>query len=122
MADHLLPAIVRAVRLSRGLTQEALGSKAGVSKVAVSQWEGGASGLSEATLERVASALELSVRELLVEGLRLTAPPPTRPNTARCGRCGDVKPVGSTGLCEDCASALRHDNERQLEREQARRR
>lgn len=72
--ERVLSAIVRAVRVKRKLRQEDLASLVGVTRPQIAYWESGSHGLSEASLERIAGALGMSVRDLLVEGLRLTKP------------------------------------------------
>ena len=68
---HYLPTLLRAVRLHRGLLQADLARLLDCRVPTVSGFESGASALSERTLEHVADALGISVRELLLEGLGL---------------------------------------------------
>ena len=81
MPERVLSQVVRAVREARGLTQRELGALCvddghprGRTKEAVTQWEAGRHPLSEGVLEMVASALGMTERELLLEGLG-AAPP-----------------------------------------------
>ncbi len=64
---------VRALRVERGLTQEELCERAGISVDAVNRIEGGSRVPSLGTLERLASALEVGVADLL------GGPAPRRP-------------------------------------------
>jgi transcriptional regulator with XRE-family HTH domain len=58
---------VRAYRLERRLTQEQLAEKLGRAVETISNLERGISTPSDATLHRLARALEVSVEDLLVE-------------------------------------------------------
>lgn len=65
MNEYISGPAIRALREKRGLTQKDLGEKLGVSDKAVSKWETGR-GLPDITLlEGLASALGVSVAELL---------------------------------------------------------
>ena len=48
--------LVRQMRVSRGLTQDQLGARIGVSQSQVGRWESHANGIRHDTLERVAEA------------------------------------------------------------------
>ncbi len=54
---------LRQVRLARGLTQEDLANKTGVSRSAVAQWETGRAGLVD-KLQKIAVALDVSTRTI----------------------------------------------------------
>jgi transcriptional regulator with XRE-family HTH domain len=56
---------VRATRRDRGLTQDELADKVGVSRSAVAQWETGRTGQVTGNLSRIADALEVSVEYLM---------------------------------------------------------
>jgi transcriptional regulator with XRE-family HTH domain len=60
-----LPNRIREWRKKRGWTQQQLGERAGCSYVQVSDLERGAVGLTQHWMERFASALEISVADLL---------------------------------------------------------
>ena len=66
MADiyHKVGARIRALRTAAGLTQVKLADQAGVTAVFMSRMESGVKGSSVLTLERVAAALGVEVREL----------------------------------------------------------
>lgn len=74
-AERFLSIAIRLARESRGLTQAQLAERCRppVRQHNVSQWESGARPLSEASLEKVADALRVSVRELLAEAVKATA-------------------------------------------------
>jgi len=59
---------LRALRQSRGLTQEVLAERAGVSSVTIGQIERGAADPRLGTVEALAEALEVSPPELLAAG------------------------------------------------------
>ena len=82
MSDRLFSEIIRRARTSRGLDQATLGSRCNPprSQSAVAQWESGARPLTEATLEVVAEALGLPLRDLLLEGLGTRRREPDRPD------------------------------------------
>lgn len=73
--ERLFSAMVRAVRQKRNLTQDELAARLLVSQSRISQIESGREALLESTLEDIAAALGLSMRQFLAEGLRLTAHP-----------------------------------------------
>ena len=85
MADPFLSQLIRAVRERRRLSQAQLAALCSPPRAQanVATWESGTRPLSEATLETVAQALGLSVRELLAEGLRATKPSPQGPRAAK---------------------------------------
>lgn len=56
---------IRAARAERGLTQEALAARIGVSRSAVAQWETERAGQIRGNLGRIAEALAVSVEFLL---------------------------------------------------------
>ena len=56
---------VRAARRERGLTQDELADKVGVSRSAVAQWETGRTGQVTGNLSRIAGILEVSVEYLM---------------------------------------------------------
>ncbi|HEY0185806.1 MAG TPA: helix-turn-helix transcriptional regulator [Rhodopila sp.] len=58
---------IRIARKDRGMTQDELADRVGVSRSAVAQWETGRAGQVTGNLTRIASALELSV-EYLMDG------------------------------------------------------
>ena len=64
---HTIGARIRAERRDRGLTQDELARRIGVSRSAVAQWETGRTGQITGNLSRIAAALEVSV-EFLVYG------------------------------------------------------
>jgi transcriptional regulator with XRE-family HTH domain len=68
---------IRALRAERGLTQEELCERAGISIDAVSRIEGGSRVPTLDTLQRIAGGLDVAVEELLKSGQppkRLAAP------------------------------------------------
>ena len=71
MAERLLSGIVKVCREGARLSQAQLGAACNPPRTqeAVAQWESGARGLSEATLEVVAEALGTSVEEMLLDGI-----------------------------------------------------
>lgn len=77
MAERVLSEIIRTVRANRGIGQAELGQRCNPPRAqpAVAQWESGARPLTEATLEVVAEALGVSVRDLILEGLGVQAGP-----------------------------------------------
>ncbi|MFL5284572.1 MAG: helix-turn-helix domain-containing protein [Rhodopila sp.] len=56
---------VRAERHQRGLTQDELAQRVGVSRSAVAQWETGRAGQLTANLARIAAALDTHVEHLM---------------------------------------------------------
>ncbi len=56
---------IRAVRRERGLTQDELADKVGVSRSAVAQWETGRTGQVTGNLSRIAGVLEVNVEYLM---------------------------------------------------------
>jgi transcriptional regulator with XRE-family HTH domain len=64
---------VKAGRRERGLTQEDLAERVGVSRSAVAQWETGRTGQITGNLSRIAEALDLNV-EYLMYGIDKRAP------------------------------------------------
>jgi transcriptional regulator with XRE-family HTH domain len=56
---------VRAARRDRGLTQDELADRVGVSRSAVAQWETGRAGQVTGNLSRIAAALEVNVEYLM---------------------------------------------------------
>ena len=64
---------IRETRHERGLTQDALAARTGVSRSAVAQWETGRAGQVTAHLAAIAAALEVGV-EYLVHGAASRAP------------------------------------------------
>ena len=64
----MLGSIIRGARKRRGLTQTQLAERCGVTQESVSQWEDPENNCKESTLAKVATALGLTVDELLVEG------------------------------------------------------
>jgi transcriptional regulator with XRE-family HTH domain len=66
-ASSFLPARVRALRLSRGLSIRALAQKSGVSSSMISSLEGGVKSPTIALLSELATAFRISVSEMLAE-------------------------------------------------------
>lgn len=60
---------VRGARERRGISSYHLAALAGVTQPAIARIEGGRSGMKEDTLIKLAHALGLTLRELLIEGL-----------------------------------------------------
>ena len=56
---------IRAVRRDRGLTQDDLADRVGVSRSAVAQWETGRTGQITGNLSRIADVLEINVEFLM---------------------------------------------------------
>jgi len=56
---------IRTTRRERGITQEELADKVGVSRSAVAQWETGRTGQVTGNLSRIAEALEVNVEYLM---------------------------------------------------------
>jgi transcriptional regulator with XRE-family HTH domain len=56
---------IRATRRERGLTQDELADRVGVSRSAVAQWETGRTGQVTGNLSRIADVLEVNVEYLL---------------------------------------------------------
>ena len=56
---------IRAVRRERGLTQDELADRVGVSRSAVAQWETGRAGQVTGNLSRIAGVLEVNVEYLM---------------------------------------------------------
>ena len=56
---------IRAVRRERGLTQDDLAEKVGVSRSAVAQWETGRTGQVTGNLSRIADVLDVNVEFLM---------------------------------------------------------
>jgi transcriptional regulator with XRE-family HTH domain len=56
---------IRAARHERGLTQDELAERVGVSRSAVAQWETGRTGQVTGNLSRIAGALEVNVEYLM---------------------------------------------------------
>lgn len=54
---------VKKIREKRGMTQEQLSERAGVSRITISQLENGANDVRLGTLKRIAEALECSVTD-----------------------------------------------------------
>lgn len=65
--DNINPvgARIRTVRQDRGLTQEELASRVGVSRSAVAQWETGRAGQVTGNLSRISAALDVNVEFLM---------------------------------------------------------
>jgi transcriptional regulator with XRE-family HTH domain len=57
---------IRATRRERGLTQDELAERVGVSRSAVAQWETGRTGQVTGNLSRIAGALQVNVEFLMV--------------------------------------------------------
>jgi len=57
---------IRAARLDRGLTQDELAERVGVSRSAVAQWETGRAGQVTGNLSRIAETLGVNVESLMV--------------------------------------------------------
>jgi transcriptional regulator with XRE-family HTH domain len=57
---------IRIVRRERGLTQDDLAERVGVSRSAVAQWETGRTGQVTGNLSRIAAALGIAVEYLMV--------------------------------------------------------
>ncbi len=64
---------LRAARIARGLTQDGLASRLGVSRSAIAQWETDRAGQIRGNLLRVADVLEVSL-EYLLHGADKRAP------------------------------------------------
>lgn len=64
---------IRETRRARGLTQDALAGRVGVSRSAVAQWETGRAGQVTGHLAAIAAALEVGV-EFLLHGAASRAP------------------------------------------------
>jgi|ERR1700760_3299328 transcriptional regulator with XRE-family HTH domain len=62
---HDIGTRIRAARRDRGLTQDELADKVGVSRSAVAQWETGRTGQVTGNLSRIAGALEVNVEYLM---------------------------------------------------------
>jgi transcriptional regulator with XRE-family HTH domain len=62
---HDIGTRIRTVRRDRGLTQDELAGKVGVSRSAVAQWETGRAGQVTGNLSRIAGALEVNVEYLM---------------------------------------------------------
>ena len=60
---------VRGARERRGISSYHLAALAGVTQPAIARIEGGRSGMKEDTLIKLAAAMGLTLRELLIEGL-----------------------------------------------------
>lgn len=56
---------IREVRRERGITQDELSERVGVSRSAVAQWETGRAGQVTGNLSRIADALEVTVEYLM---------------------------------------------------------
>lgn len=56
---------LRRKRLARGVTQEDLAARAGITQTFLSQLEGGKRNVSLDTVERLANALEIDINDLL---------------------------------------------------------
>lgn len=69
LATPELYRVIRGARERRGLSQAAFARLLGVKPPVVSEWEGGAVGISEATLQKVAACFGVSLAALLREGL-----------------------------------------------------
>ena len=63
MADASLPARLKALRTSRGLSQKQLAEAAGLSQNAISQWESGAREPSWSNVLALANALGVTCQE-----------------------------------------------------------
>lgn len=88
-AERTLSEVIRRVRANRNLSQKELGALCHPPRdqPAVARWESGASPLLETTLDVVAEALGVSVRDLLLEGLDASpSAPPEAPAKAPRGR------------------------------------
>lgn len=72
MNETLFSEFIRAIRTDRHVTQKELAERCGRTTPAIVQWESGARPLSEGTAALAAKGLNLSLREFLKEGLRLT--------------------------------------------------
>jgi transcriptional regulator with XRE-family HTH domain len=59
---------VKAERIQRGLTQDELSQRVGVSRSAVAQWETGRAGQLMGNLARIGAALDVSVEYLMYGG------------------------------------------------------
>lgn len=79
MSTSELGATLRQHRINRGLSQQALGDRSGVSRNFISQIERGESKPTVATLTRLATALGAGVAELLGEELPITPLPDVIP-------------------------------------------
>jgi transcriptional regulator with XRE-family HTH domain len=62
---HDIGTRIRTIRRERGLTQDALAERVGVSRSAVAQWETGRTGQLTGNLSRIAGALEVNVEYLM---------------------------------------------------------
>lgn len=62
---HDIGSRIRATRKDRGLTQDELADKVGVSRSAVAQWETGRTGQITGNLSRIAGVLEVNVEYLM---------------------------------------------------------
>jgi len=62
---HNIGSRIRDARLDRGLTQDQLAARVGVSRSAVAQWETGRTGQVTGNLSRIARALEVNVEYLI---------------------------------------------------------
>jgi transcriptional regulator with XRE-family HTH domain len=62
---HDMGARIRAARRDRGLTQDELADRVGVSRSAVAQWETGRTGQVTGNLSRIAGVLEVNVEYLM---------------------------------------------------------
>jgi DNA-binding XRE family transcriptional regulator len=58
---------IRAARLSRDLSQEALGRRVGATKAAISKWENGRNHPAPTMAKKLAAELELSLEQVYAE-------------------------------------------------------
>ncbi len=85
--DYILWLVLKTCRENRGLKQHGAVPVLGVTQPVISEWENGRSAITEQTLVKVAKAYGITVRDLLLEGLGVKAPPsatkaPTRKRRA----------------------------------------
>lgn len=69
-----LGALVKTARVSRGYTQQALASKVGLSRTAVTNIEAGRQGVDALMLSEIAGVLGVSVQELMPDLSRTLRP------------------------------------------------
>ena len=109
MNNYVTGAVIRALRESKGLTQEALAAKLHVSGKAVSKWETGRGFPDISLLEPLAAALDVSVMELLsgvpVQNRNKSAKM-TRSRFYVCPVCGNVIHAIGEAMVSCCGITL----------------
>ena len=109
MNQYVTGSAIKALREDRGLTQDRLADRLGVSGKAVSRWETGRGYPDITLLEPLASALGVSVAELL-SGEQITnqnrSANPLRGKFYVCPVCGNVVPSAGSAGVSCCGVAL----------------